>query len=102
MTESEPQRSSGVFIGPAYRGLSHRPRDKSVVSFLYCINDPQPEGSHGKLHRTTKVLSHRRGSRVAARGERAAGGEAADHWVPCRRYAFIPWPIGRRPSAAYA
>jgi hypothetical protein len=25
-------------------GLSHRPRDKSVVSFLHCMNDPQPEG----------------------------------------------------------
>src|SRR6516164_10487334 len=35
---------------------------------------PQPEGSHGKLHRTTKILSHarRRGGGVAARGTRAA------------------------------
>ena len=41
-------------------------------------------GSHGKLHRTTKILSHaarRRGSRVAARGARA--GEF-------RRYLTMP------------
>src|SRR5262249_43564473 len=25
-------------------GLSHRPRDRSVVSSLHCMNDPQPEG----------------------------------------------------------
>jgi hypothetical protein len=25
-------------------GLSHRPRDGSVVSSVYCMNDPQPEG----------------------------------------------------------
>src|SRR5262249_48904661 len=25
-------------------GLSHRPRDESVVSSLHCMNDPQPEG----------------------------------------------------------
>jgi putative tryptophan/tyrosine transport system substrate-binding protein len=25
-------------------GLSHRPRDGSVVSSLHCMNDPQPEG----------------------------------------------------------
>src|SRR5262249_49025745 len=25
-------------------GLSHRPRDGSVLSFLHCMNDPQPEG----------------------------------------------------------
>ena len=35
------------------------------------MNDPQPEGSHGKLHRTTKILSHayrrRRSDRVTAR-----------------------------------
>jgi hypothetical protein len=34
------------------------------------MNDPQSGGSHGKLHRTTKILSHaqRRRCRVAARG----------------------------------
>src|SRR5215831_6755496 len=29
-----------------------RPRDGSVVSSVHCMNDPQPEGSHGKLHRS--------------------------------------------------
>src|SRR5262252_3203495 len=37
-------------------------------------------GSHGKPHRTTKILSHaRRGSGVAARGARAAGATGAAH-----------------------
>src|SRR5262249_9942068 len=39
-------------------------------------------GSHGKPHPTTKTLSHasrRRGRCMAARGARAAAGEAADH-----------------------
>ena len=41
---------------------------------FHCMNDPRPEGSHGKLQRTTKILSHarRRGGCVAARGARAA------------------------------
>jgi len=64
-------------------GLSHRPRDGNVVSFLHCMNDPQPEGSHCKLHRSTKILSHasRRRGRVAARGARAAAGDAGDDRV---------------------
>jgi hypothetical protein len=39
------------------------------------MNDPQPGGSHGKPHPTTKILSHSRWrcGRVAARGARAAG-----------------------------
>src|SRR6516165_9776812 len=39
---------------------------------------PPTGGSHGKLHRTTKVLSHARrcGSGVARWGARAAGGDA--------------------------
>src|SRR6516165_8714487 len=43
------------------------------------MNDPQPEGHNGKLHRTTKILSHarRRGGRVAACGAREATGGAA-------------------------
>src|SRR6516165_386245 len=43
------------------------------------MNDPQPEGSHGKPHRTTKILSHarRRGGRVAARGKGAGRRPAA-------------------------
>jgi hypothetical protein len=41
------------------------------------MNDPQPEGSDGKLHRTTRILGHarRRGCRVAARGKGAAARE---------------------------
>src|SRR5262249_2249319 len=44
---------------------------------------PPTGGSNGKLYRTTKILSHarRRGSRLAARGPRAAGGDAGG-WVP--------------------
>src|SRR5262249_26216908 len=44
------------------------------------MNDPT-RGSHGKLHRTTKILSHayrRRGGRVAAHG----AGAAADAGIP--------------------
>src|SRR5215831_6281737 len=46
----------------------------NVVSSRRCMNDPQAEGSHGKLHRTTKILSDawRRGGGVAASGPRAA------------------------------
>src|SRR5215468_5561471 len=41
------------------------------------MNDPQPEGSHGKLHRTTEILSRtRRCSRVAALRAGAAAGNA--------------------------
>src|SRR5215475_13927679 len=41
------------------------------------MNDPQLEGSHGKLRRTTKILgdARRRSGCVAARGARAAGRE---------------------------
>src|SRR5262245_8336876 len=47
------------------------------------MNDPQPEGQHGKPHRTTKILSHARrgGGGVAAGGARAAAG-AAGNWAP--------------------
>src|SRR5262249_53958934 len=41
-------------------------------------------GSHGKSHRTTKILSHasrRRGGRVAGGDVGAAAGEATDHRV---------------------
>src|SRR5262249_45465389 len=50
-------------------------------------------GSHGKPHRTTKILSHaRRRGRVAARGARTAAGEAADHRALTTR---APPPAGR-------
>src|SRR5262249_4206333 len=76
LTAFEPKRSFAGFTRLAYRH-QYRPRNGSVVSFLHCMNDPQPEGSHGKLHRTTKILSHARrdGSSVAAHGARAAAGE---------------------------
>jgi len=61
-------------------------------------------GSHGKPHWTTKVLSdaRRRGGCVAARGVRAAGGEAADHWFPESERAFGRKRMGRRFGAATA
>src|SRR6516225_1975256 len=45
---------------------------------------PPTGGSHGKSHRTTKILSHarRRGGGVAARGARAAGRAGAAHRHP--------------------
>jgi putative ABC transport system substrate-binding protein len=43
------------------------------------MNDPQPEGSDGKLHRTTKIRSRaRRRGGVAARGARAGIGDDAE------------------------
>jgi hypothetical protein len=42
-TDFDPQVVFGSFIGLAYRPR-HRPRDGNVVSFLHCMNDPQPEG----------------------------------------------------------
>src|SRR5262249_23620369 len=38
-------------------GLSHRPRDKSVVSSLHCMNDPQPEGHMASYIRRRKFLA---------------------------------------------
>src|SRR5262245_2113055 len=46
------------------------------------MNDPQPEGHHGKPRRTTKIPSHadrRRGSGVAAGGAGAAAPEDATY-----------------------
>src|SRR6476659_2486553 len=44
----------------------------------------------------------RRGSSVAARGARAAAGEATDHWVPGRDHAFRHGPMDCRFYAAAA
>jgi hypothetical protein len=62
------------------------------------------ERSHGKLPRTTTILSHarRRGGGVPVLGASAAGRQAADHRVPCRGHALIPWPMGCRLGAAVA
>src|SRR5262245_10753400 len=53
------------------------------------MNDPQTEGSHGKLHRTTKLLSHaRRRGGVAACGTRAAASNVGGG-VSLRRAAHV-------------
>src|SRR5262249_37278784 len=54
-------------------------------------------GSHGKLHRTTKILSHaRRRGGVAARGARAAAGQVAHDWIPgCDIAVEYRWAEGR-------
>src|SRR5215471_2060461 len=38
-------------------GLSHRPRDGSVVSSLHCMNDPHPEGRMASYIRRRKFLA---------------------------------------------
>src|SRR6266446_9683183 len=43
-------------LGSLY-GLSHRPRDKSVVSSFHCMNDPQPEGHMASCIRRRKFLA---------------------------------------------
>ena len=52
--------------------------------------------------RTARVhhAARRRGGGVAARGARAAGGEAADHRVPGREHAYGLEPMGRRLSCS--
>src|SRR5260370_1242148 len=47
-------------------------------------------GSHGKLHRTTKILSHaRRRGGVAARGAGAAAGDAGDEDFRCSSLLYV-------------
>src|SRR5262249_28515716 len=59
------------------------------------MNDPQPEGSHGKLHRTTKILSHaRRRGCMAARGARAAAAVVQEG-----TNAMVALPAGLRPAS---
>src|SRR5262249_20925728 len=81
------------------------------------MNDPQAEGSDGKLHRTTKILSRarRRGRRVAAVGARATAGDAGDRlagggtaasqraWVDAfvRRLGELGWIEGRTVAIEY-
>src|SRR5262249_3574812 len=86
--------SLGGFTRLAYRPSSQTARWKRGM-ICHCMNDPQPEGSHGKLHRTTKILSHaRRRGVVAARGARAAAGDAGDR--------LPQHPIARRVRGAAA
>src|ERR1700746_3910257 len=50
---------------------------RDIVTSIACTR-PRAGGLHGKPHRTTKILSHaRRRGCVAARGARAAAGQAA-------------------------
>jgi hypothetical protein len=46
-------------------GLIHRPRDKSVVSFLHCMNDPQPEGHMASYIGRRKFLAALGGAAAA-------------------------------------
>jgi hypothetical protein len=102
-TEFDPQLVIRKHSLDSPIGLGHRPRDGSVVSFPNCMNGPQPEGSHGKPHRTTKILSDawRRGSRLAARGKGGAASEGARHRIPWRGqgggFARAPLKSARRP-----
>src|SRR6201993_17870 len=57
----------------------HWSPDRAMEACLHCTNDPQPEGHNGKLHQTTKILSHaarRHGGRVAACRAGTAAGDA--------------------------
>jgi hypothetical protein len=82
--------------------LSHRPRERGIIPPLH--ERPPTRGSHGKLHRTPKILSHaRRGGCLAARGARAAAMLVADFLSYASPDAFARhrmalaklWPINR-------
>src|SRR5438132_9855960 len=46
-------------------GLSHRPGDGNVVSFLHCMNDPQPEGRMASHIERRKFLATLGGAAAA-------------------------------------
>src|SRR5262249_12151598 len=46
-------------------GLSHTPRDGSVVSSLHCVNDPQPEGHMASYIGRRKFLATLGGAAAA-------------------------------------
>src|SRR5262245_57133442 len=64
-------RSAKVFV---------RPFGKRDIVPLRCMDMTPTGGSHGNLHPTARIRCHawQRGCRVAARGARAAAGEAGD------------------------
>src|SRR5262245_33684785 len=61
-TLSRPRRRTG-FDPEVIR--THRPRDGSVVSFLHCVNDPQPEGHMASHIERRKFLATLGGAAVA-------------------------------------
>ena len=71
--ESGPEAAFGSIHKTCLSAWSHRLGDGSVVSFPPLHERPPTGGSHVKLHRTTKILSHawRRGC-VGTRGARGA------------------------------
>jgi len=56
LTASDSSGHSGLSLDLPI-GLSHRPRDGSVVSFLHCMNDPQPEGHMASYIERRKFLA---------------------------------------------
>jgi hypothetical protein len=66
--------------GPGWQGTEYTARWKGGIIPLH--ERPPTGGSHGKPHRTTKILSHarQRGNNVAARSARAARRARAADW----------------------
>ena len=52
-------------VGGALYGLGHRPSDRSVVSSLHCMNDPQPEGHVASYIARRKFLATLGGAAAA-------------------------------------